>query len=77
MLPFEAKMEIIRIKNLLKESDTSVIYGLEEMFLLLIRTKIIQWNDVNQHLLKKITTRMDLRKRLTELNTIANNTEAK
>ena len=70
-------MEIIRIKNLLKESDTSVIYGLEEMFLLLIRTKIIQWNDVNQHLLKKITTRMDLRKRLTELNTIANNTEAK
>ena len=71
MLPFEVKMEITRIKNLLKESDTSVIYGLEEMFLLLIHTNVIAHEDVNVHLLKKIENRMELREQLKKLNIIA------
>lgn len=68
MLPFEARVELARVKKLLAETDTSVIYGLEEMFMLLIETKVIDVNLINPHVLKKIENRKVLRARLVELN---------
>ena len=73
MLPFEARIELTRVKNLLAETDTSVIYGMEEMFLLLIETKVIDVNLINPHVLKKIENRKVLRARLAELNALIQN----
>ena len=72
MMPFEAKMEIIRIKNLLKESDTSIIYGLEEVVLLLVQNNVLNGASLNPFFVKKLHDRRELRNKLSELKRIAN-----
>ena len=71
MMPFEAKMEIIRIKNLLKESDTSIIYGLEEVVLLLVQNNVLNGSLLNPFFVKKLHDRKVLRDQLPELKRIA------
>lgn len=67
MLAIDAKVRLKNIKLELAVSDSRAVRGLEDLFQILLRKKILEPSDVPLAVRKTISRRIELRKEMAEL----------
>lgn len=67
MLAIDAKARLKNIKLELAVSDSRAVRGLEDLFQILLRKKILEPSDVPLAVRKTISRRIELRKEMAEL----------